>query len=131
MTLNRLGLRTAIYPAPDLNNAKACWPERLGQEPHFDQPFYVGNSVAGYELALLPGADPADGVLTYWGVADVQRKVDELIAAEFVVRTVAFFVVPSTAIGDQRFRSHRVQARDEGLASAGQPNLLQRHGVSQ
>ena len=54
----------------------------------------MGNSVAGYELALLPGADPADGVLTYWGVADVQRKVDELIAAEAVVHN------PPADVGD-------------------------------
>jgi catechol 2,3-dioxygenase-like lactoylglutathione lyase family enzyme len=40
-----LGLRTAIYPAPDLARAKAWYGKVLGVEPYFDQPFYVGFSV--------------------------------------------------------------------------------------
>lgn len=81
MTLHLLGLRTAIYPAPDLEAAKAWWTARLGVAPYFDQPFYVGYSVAGYELGLLPDADPAAGVLTYWGVDDVASAVADLFAA--------------------------------------------------
>ena len=61
MTISMQGLRTVIYPAPDLDAAKAWWTALLGQEPYFDQPFYVGYEVAGYELGLLPDADPADG----------------------------------------------------------------------
>jgi catechol 2,3-dioxygenase-like lactoylglutathione lyase family enzyme len=75
------GLRTVIYPAPDLAAAKAWWRAYLGIEPYFDEPFYVGFEVAGYELALLPDADPADGALTYWGVADVAAAVDAAIAS--------------------------------------------------
>ena len=36
------GLRTVIYPASDLAQAKAWWTALLGQEPYFDQPYYVG-----------------------------------------------------------------------------------------
>lgn len=75
------GLRTVIYPSPDLDAAKAWWTELLGIEPYFDEPFYVGYEVGGYELGLLPTADPADGALTYWGVADVKSAVDAAIAA--------------------------------------------------
>jgi predicted enzyme related to lactoylglutathione lyase len=81
MPLDLLGLRTAIYPAPDLDAAKRWWTEQLGSGPYFDEPFYVGFEVAGYELALLPAADPADGVLTYWGVDDVAGAVAQLLAA--------------------------------------------------
>ena len=42
-----LGLRTAIYPVPDLAAGKAWYSRVLGREPYFDQPFYVGFSVAG------------------------------------------------------------------------------------
>jgi len=69
------GLRTVIYPAPDLGAAKQWWTALLGIDPYFDQPFYVGFSVAGYELALMPDADPADGALVYWGVPDVVEAV--------------------------------------------------------
>ncbi|MCA1691111.1 MAG: VOC family protein [Acidimicrobiales bacterium] len=73
------GLRTVIYPSPDLDAAKAWWTRFLGFEPYFDEPFYVGYEVAGYELGLLPTADPADGALTYWGVADVADAVARAI----------------------------------------------------
>ncbi len=75
-----LGLRTVIYPAPDLENAKEWWSNFLGFEPYFDEPFYVGFNVEGYELGLLPDADPADGAQTYWGVADVRQAVERAIA---------------------------------------------------
>ena len=71
MALSLEGLRTVIYPAPELDWAKAWWRDLLGVDPYFDRPFYVGFNIGGYELALLPDADPADGALTYWGVADV------------------------------------------------------------
>ena len=76
MAQELLGLRTVIYPAPDLAAARAWWTEFLGYGPYFDQPFYVGFEVAGYELGLLPDADVADGAQTYWGVEDVQAAVD-------------------------------------------------------
>ncbi len=69
------GLRTVIYPAPDLAAAKAWWSRLLGVDPYFDEPFYVGYTVAGYELGLLPSAPLSEGALTYWGVADVASAV--------------------------------------------------------
>ncbi|MGI9022689.1 MAG: VOC family protein [Acidimicrobiales bacterium] len=69
------GLRTVIYPSPDLGAATAWWTQVLGFDPYFDEPFYVGYSVGGYEVGLLPTADPADGALAYWGVADVGAAV--------------------------------------------------------
>ncbi len=73
MTL--LGLRTIIYPAPDLDAAKAAFTAALGVGPYFDQPFYVGFDVGGYELGLDPSADPAGGVVAFWGVADIDSAV--------------------------------------------------------
>jgi len=55
------GLRTAIYRAPDLDKAKAWYSRVLGIAPYFDQPFYVGFSVGGYELGLDPDALGATG----------------------------------------------------------------------
>jgi catechol 2,3-dioxygenase-like lactoylglutathione lyase family enzyme len=81
MATELLGLRTVIYPAPDLEAAKAWWTEFLGFEPYFDEPFYVGFDPGGYELGLLPDADPAEGALTYWGVDDVNGAVDSALEA--------------------------------------------------
>lgn len=74
-----LGLRTLIYPAPDLDAAKAWFTDTLGFGPYFDEPFYVEFNVGGYELGLLPDADPQVGPMTYWGVADADRALESLL----------------------------------------------------
>lgn len=84
-----LGLRTVIYHAPDLAKTKAWYAELLGIEPYFDQPFYVGFNVAGYELGLDPDASSTPGgkrgAVAYWGVANAEtvfRRLIELGATE-------------------------------------------------
>ena len=80
MGITLQGLRTVIYPSPDLAAAKAWWTGLLGIQPYFDEPFYVGYEVAGYELGLLPDANPADGAITYWGTGDVAAAVEAALA---------------------------------------------------
>jgi catechol 2,3-dioxygenase-like lactoylglutathione lyase family enzyme len=82
-----LGLRTVIYPAPDLAASKAWFTELLGFGPYFDEPFYVGFNVSGYELGLDPNADPTTGAQSYWGVADIAVAWAELIAAGATANT--------------------------------------------
>ncbi|AKU90945.1 VOC family protein [Vulgatibacter incomptus] len=75
-----LGLRTASYAAPDLDAAKAWYIEVLGKAPYFDQPFYVGFNVAGFELGLVPDAKPGvDGGVAYWGVGDARKEYARLL----------------------------------------------------
>ncbi len=75
-----LGLRTAIYPAPDLTAAKHWYTEVLGAEPYFDQPFYVGFNVGGFELGLLPEAQPStQGPQPLWGVSDIAAAFARLL----------------------------------------------------
>jgi len=76
-----LGLRSAIYPAPDLARVKAWYAEVLGQAPYFDQPFYVGFEVGGFELGLLPDAAPGvTGAQPLWGVADADAAYARLLS---------------------------------------------------
>ena len=49
-----LGLRTAIYKVDNLDEAKKWYTKAFETEPYFDEPFYVGFSIKGYELGLLP-----------------------------------------------------------------------------
>ena len=67
-----LGLRTAVYPAPDLAKAKAGYAEVLGQAPCFDEPFYVGFEVGGFELGLLPDAQAAYARLVALGASALE-----------------------------------------------------------
>lgn len=76
-----LGLRTAIYPVQDLADAKAWYEKVTGVKPYFDQPFYAGFSVAGYELGLLPDATPGvSGPQPLWGVANAEAAFARLLA---------------------------------------------------
>lgn len=73
-----LGLRTAIYHVADLEAAKAWYTQLTGAPPYFDQPFYVGFNVGGYELGLLPDTD--DEAVPYWGTPDIEAEVARITA---------------------------------------------------
>ena len=66
------GLRTAIYHTADLERAREWYAGVLGFRPYFDEPFYVGFGVDGFELGLQPsepdGALRGSGVVAYWEV---------------------------------------------------------------
>jgi lactoylglutathione lyase len=79
------GLRTTIYQVPDLSAAKAWYTNAFGKEAYFDEPFYVGFNIGGYELGLQPEGDTpltkSTNVVSYWGVGeDVHAAVDRLVA---------------------------------------------------
>src|ERR1700721_1075463 len=74
------GLRTVIYPAPNLTEAKDWFSKVLEHQPYFAQPFYVGFSVGGFELGLVPDARPsADGPKAFWGVDDAEATLKRLL----------------------------------------------------
>ena len=79
-----LGLCTAIYHTPDLAKAKAWYSKALGMEPYFDQPFYVGFNVGGYELGLDPDVSSvspgAGGVVVYWGITNADAALERLLS---------------------------------------------------
>jgi lactoylglutathione lyase len=80
-----LGLRTCIYKVSDITKAKQWYSSVLAIQPYFDEVFYVGFNVGGYELGLQPteGAlqSKTESVLTYWGVADVAKTFQDLLKA--------------------------------------------------
>ena len=80
-----LGLRTAIYKVKDLQEGKQWYRTILGIDPYFDETFYVGFNVGGFELGLIPDddntRDGTGGAIAYWGVDDVQKTFDSLISA--------------------------------------------------
>lgn len=81
------GLRTAIYHVTDLPKAKAWYNQVLEAEPYFDQPFYVGYSVGGFELGLIPDGKPGPGgTVAYWGVADAAAAVKRLESLGATIR---------------------------------------------
>jgi predicted enzyme related to lactoylglutathione lyase len=81
------GLRTVIYHVTDLARAKAWYSEVLGRSPYFDQPFYVGFAVGGFELGLVPDdTSGPGGVVAYWGVPDAAGALQKLESLGAAVR---------------------------------------------
>ncbi len=77
------GLRTATYQVKDLARAKEWYSTVLGLKPYFDQPFYVGFNVGGYELGLVPTSDAgekrAPAGIAYWDVKDARDAYQHLL----------------------------------------------------
>ena len=77
------GLRTVIYHVSDLDRAKAWYSSALGIEPYFDQPYYVGFNIGGFELGLDPDmtgiTSGIGGVVGYWIVSDCEAAFNRLI----------------------------------------------------
>lgn len=82
MTSRFLGLRTNIYKVSDLAKAKAWYAKTFDTAPYFDEPFYVGFNIGGFELGLDP--DTSDqrpgpgGSVTYWGVSSMDAAMKAL-----------------------------------------------------
>ena len=75
-----LGLGTVGYHVTDLAAAKAWYTRAFGVAPYFDQPFYVGFSVGGFELGLVPDGTPGTaGPQPLWGVADAHAAHARLL----------------------------------------------------
>jgi predicted enzyme related to lactoylglutathione lyase len=75
------GLRTVAYPVADLAAAKAWYGKVFDTAPYFDQPFYVGFNIGGFELGLIPDGTPGTaGSMVYWGVDDIEAEVTRITA---------------------------------------------------
>ena len=78
------GLGTVIYHVPDVDRAKAWYAAAFRQQPYFDQPFYVGFNLGGYELGLDPdpssGSPGPGGSVAYWRVNDIHEAVRHFAA---------------------------------------------------
>ena len=79
------GIRTVGFVVADLAAARDWYREVLGFAPYFDEPFYVGFDVGGYELGLHPQEGPerapaVGGDTAYWAVPDVAGAMERLVA---------------------------------------------------
>jgi predicted enzyme related to lactoylglutathione lyase len=77
-----LGLRTVIYHVDNIDKAKQWYANALGVQPYFDQPFYVGFSIGGFELGLdsdMKGVSKGNNVVAYWGTEDIEKALARLL----------------------------------------------------
>lgn len=80
---NILGLRTTVYKVGDIAKAKKWYTKAFGTEPYFDEPFYIGFNIKGYELGLLPEENPTvdkpESVFSYWGVNEIGKVYNHFL----------------------------------------------------
>ena len=78
-----LGLRTTIYKVDDIKKARDWYSKAFGVQPYYDQPFYVGFNIGGFELGLqlekAPTKNKTESVVAYWGVHDIHETYKKLI----------------------------------------------------
>lgn len=94
------GLRTHSAAVEDLEAAKQWYTHLLGVPPYFDEPFYVGFDVAGYEFGLWPGEPGVGGTLVYWATEDpaafIKRAVEMGAEANQAVQDVGDGIILGT-----------------------------------
>jgi predicted enzyme related to lactoylglutathione lyase len=74
---------TVLYPVNDLDRAKGLFTALFGADPHVDSPYYVGFSVSGAEIGLLPDG-PSQGMtgpVPFYDVDDISATLGALQAA--------------------------------------------------
>lgn len=77
-----LGLRTTVYMVDDIESAKQWYTKAFGITPYFNEPYYVGFNIRGFELGLMPSKkmQANSGVISYWGVEDADAAYKKLIS---------------------------------------------------
>jgi predicted enzyme related to lactoylglutathione lyase len=76
------GMRTVIYHVLDIKKAKEWYSAILGIKPYFDEPYYVGFNVGGFELGLDPdmtGVSLGSNQIAYWGVENADDSLKSLL----------------------------------------------------
>ncbi len=78
---------TVLYPVRDVDQAKAMFAALFGVAPHVDSPYYVGFSVDGNEIGLIPNGHEQgmSGPEPYYDVDDIAATIAALEAAGGVV----------------------------------------------
>ncbi len=75
-------LRTVIYHVADLAAAKEWYIQATGIQPYFDEPFYVGFDINGFELGLDPSMEnilPGNHTVSYWAVESAASAVEKFV----------------------------------------------------
>lgn len=83
------GLRTVVYRVPVLTEAKKWYEAVFEIAPYFDEPFYVGFNIGGYELGLLPNEDEeivyGNSAVAYWAVEDIDKTIGQFVGTGAVL----------------------------------------------
>ncbi len=74
---------TVIYHVKDLAKAKEWYCNLTNVQPYFDEAFYVGFNINGFELGLDPDLDnigAGNHTVTFWRVTDIHIAVEKAVS---------------------------------------------------
>src|SRR5262249_57345270 len=74
------GMKTILFPAPDLEASTRVFTALLGMEPAHAAAFYVGYETPGLHVGLVPQGHPGVTV-PYWHVHDIGEAIEVLVDA--------------------------------------------------
>jgi len=69
-----------VYPAKDIDKAKALFRDLLGVEPYAESAYYTGFRTGDLEIGLDPKAR-SSGPIAYWEVSDIKASLQRLLDA--------------------------------------------------
>ena len=90
-------LKTVVYHVNDLEAAKNFYTQLTGIPPYFDEPFYVGYQINGFELGLDPDTSnikEGNHHKAFWSVENIEQAVQKACAIGATV------VEPTHAVGE-------------------------------
>lgn len=76
-------LRTVIYHVNDIVAATNWYIKATGIQPYFNEPFYVGFDINGYEIGLDPSPDnfsSGNHTTSYWAVESAKAAAEKFIS---------------------------------------------------
>ncbi len=76
-------LRTVIYYVPDMQKAKEWYVNLTGNDPYFDEVFYVGFNFNGCELGLHPldeTVTKGNQSIAHWAVDEIENCIKNSVA---------------------------------------------------
>lgn len=89
-------LRTVIYHCNEIDKAKQWYISFTGITPYFDEPFYVGFDINGFELGLDPdmtNVEAGNHTTTFWSVDDINAAIEKALQLN------ATLIQPVTNVG--------------------------------
>jgi len=89
-----MSIPLVIYPAADLESAKALFTIYLGVAPYVASPYYVGFKLGDQEIGLAAGKE----VLAFLKVPDINKRVAELVAGGATIEQEVKSVGPGRKI---------------------------------
>ena len=99
------GLQTIVYHVSNLEVAKMWYSEMFDMKPYFDESFYAGFNIGGYELGLDPSDteySKGNSSITYWNVDHIDAVFERFRSKKVIIHQEIHAVGEGIRLGSIR-----------------------------